>query len=499
MAVNDISIVANLEIGDMSVLTDLQQNMYLTDEMYYSIKNKTPYISDKDEEIIPSKLYVKPKKTTLSADIVEKAQMMPGNSSEYNFMLNEKMDYVTYTYYYRKFRSTKVKESLKDHVQISWCNNLGHHNFDTFELMIDNDPKQTITGVWLDNYAQRFVSKEHLKKYRQNICDKKYSKLWTTGEISKDENGKVWGTELKPITVKVPIPFSFERTPFPIFLATQSKILIKGRFKMKLSELIKMRVKKGDIWEEIPYDWRVLEGISGEDYILPDSPELYICYSKITKEEKKYWLDTITDKTPYKYYYTDIVPITYDKLYTSTEPFSDLLSSKTPVKGIYWVAQNVLGLPFNNYSNYTTDPFDTDQGDDPISKVSLKHAGNSYRVKEMDSSHFTDMMSYHRCSSSPYSKGYGCIIFSKNINTIDADIGPIFDITKTTLSLTLEDNKDNSRNVNDVKQEELLKSILDRTDNKSKSYNKYKIHLLIQVIKQFEFSVAEKIKVNDGN
>jgi len=499
MAVNDISIVANLELGELSTLTDIQQNMYLTDAMYENIINKTPYIADKDDEVIPSRLYVKPKKTTLYAEIVEKMSMMPGGSSEYNFMLNEKMDFISYVYKYRKFPGIKIKDSLKDNIQISWCHNLGHHSIDSLELMIDNDPKQTITDVWLDNYVQHFVSNDHIERYRQNICDKKYSKLWTTGDINKDKSGKVWGTELKPLVVKVPLPFSFDKTPFPIFLATQSKVVIKGRFKMKLSQLIKIRVKKGDLWEEIPYDWRVLEGISGEDYMLPEAPELYACYSKITKEEKKYWLDTITDKKPYKYYYNDIMPITYDKLFTSTEPFSDVLSSKTPVKGIYWVAQNALGLPFNNYSNYTTDPYDSEIGEDPISKVSLKHAGNSYRVKEMDSSHFTDMMSYYRCSSSSYSKGYGCVIFSKNVNTIDGDIGPIFDITKSTLSLTLEDNKDNGKRINDVKQDELLKSILDRTDNKSKSNNKYKIHLFVQVVKQFKFSVADKIRVSDGN
>lgn len=508
MSINDVSAVASLEITEFEDMTDIQQNMYLTDELYNSIVSGSKYSGENDNEDIPSKFYVKPKKTTMYSDIIEKMTASPGSSSEFNFTMNEKMDFINYVYMYKKFPGIKVKNSMKDHVQISWVHNLGHNAIDSFELVIDGDPKQTITNTWLDIYAQYFISKDHRKNYRKNIGDEKYSRAWTNGITEEPAGKKVWGNELLPFSVKVPLPFSFNKTPFPIFLGLQSKILIRGRFKTKLSQLIKMRVKEGEKWKEAKFDWRVLEGISGEDHVLTDQPELYACYSKITKDEKRFFLESLENspkengtklKKTYRYYYNDIMINTYDKLYTSEEPFSDLLSSKTPTKGIFWVAQNVQGMLYNNYSNYTTDPYDIDNGKHPIVKASMKHSGTASRFKDMDYSHLDDMMSYYKFPSSSYTKGYGAFSFSRNMLSIDSDIGPIFDRTKTVLTLVLGNENEKRERLTDVKDEDVLKSILDRSEDKSKSADKYRIFILTVVVKQFQFSIADKIKVNDGS
>lgn len=507
MTANDISAVADLELGDYESLSDIQANMYMTDMMYnnYKMGSMSNYDYSQDSESIHSKFRITPKKTTMYSTITEKMESNPSTNGEFNFVINDKMDFLNYVDLFRRFPKIRVKDEMKNKFQISFTHNLGHNVINSFELLVDGDPKQTITNTWLDIHSQLFVPDNHRKNYRKNICDEKYGKLWSGGVVTEEKN-KVWASELDSLTVKVPIPFSFEKTPFPIFLAKQSKVSIRGKFKTKYSELIKMRFKKDDNgpWEEIPFRWQVIHAISGEDHLIPDAPELYASYSKISEMERDSWLDQIKkegmngEKGLYKYYYNDIIINSYDKYHNSEEPFSDVLSSKTPTKGIFWVAQNVTGMKYNNYSNYTTNPYDIERGDHPVSKVSLKHGGHTHRFKDMDFSHFVDVMCYHHFPSSPYSKGYGGLAFSKNIFSVDADIGPILDKTKTSLSLILEGNINHDK-LNDLKDSDLLASLVNEIENKNRPSNKYKIFVFVVVIKQLQFPIAGKIKVNDGS
>ena len=502
MSVNDIADVANFELGSFDDLTDMQKQMYLSDSMYKSSINNTEYQANKDNEAIPSKYLIIPKKCNRSVDIIEKMSVIPGTTNELNFTLNTKMDFVTYSYMYRAFSKYKVKEKYKDNVQISWCHNLGHNSIDSIELVIDNDSKKTITNTWLDIYSQFFITKDYRKNYRINICDDKYSKQWTKGNVSK-QNNKYWGTELDPVIIKVPLPLFSKKTPFPIFLANQSTITIKIKYKTKLSQLLKMRAREDENseWMEIPVSCSLLQGISENetDYTLAEVPELYSCYSKITEEEQSYWKDYVS-VNGYKFYYDDIIVSTYDKLYTSSEPFDGVLSSKTPSKSIFWVAQNESGLKFNNYSNYTTNPLNRSAGDNPVFNVSVKHGGDSSRCKNMDASHFNEMMAFYRFPAVPYEKGYGALVFSYNITGTDADVGPIFDQIKTNLNLTLQECNDTNNDILSTINEKVdIKKILMASSNKSEaSKNKYKIYIFTLVIKQLQFSIADKIKVNDG-
>ena len=504
MAVNDIADVAAFELGALDDLTDIEKQMYLSDAMYKSSITNTEYQASKDNETVSSKHYIIPKKCNRSVDITEKMSVIPGTTNELNFIINTKMDFITYTYMYRTFSRYKVKEEYKDNVQISWCHNLGHNNIDSIELIIDNDSKKTITNTWLDIYSQFFISKDHRKSYRMSICDDKYGKGWTKGSISK-QDGKYWGTELDSITVKVPLPLFSRKTPFPILLSSQSSITIKIKYKTKLSQLLKMRMRadENSEWKEVPVKCYFLQGMSESeaDYTLPDVPELYSNYSRITEEEQNFWKD-LASQNPngYRFYYDDIIINTYDKLYTAAEPFDGTLSSKTPSKAIFWVAQNESGLKLNNYSNYTTNSLDRSKGNHPVSKVSIKHGGDSSRCKDMDISHFDEMMSYHRFPSVPYEKGYGALVFSYNTTSVDADVGPIFDLVKTNLNLSLQEGGDVSDEIFSKANEkiDIKKILLASSDKSDVAKNKYKIYIFTLVIKQLQFSIADKVKVNDG-
>lgn len=488
----DISNVASLELGHFEDLTNLQKEMYLTDSLYNSLINGSEYNSQKDNEEIESKFYKKIKKRNMSVDILEKMPVSPGSSGEFIFEYNNKMDFVAYTYMYRKFPRLKVKDELKDNVQICWTHNLGHNCIESLELIIDDNPKQTLTNTWLDIYSQFFMKNGFRKKYRMDIGDRKYLKDWST--------------ELDPISVKVPLPFFYDRRStanFPLFLASMSKLKIRGRFRMKISQLLKMRVRKSDKdeWTETEFKWQSLQGVNNEDQEIPGLPELYTNYQKITQEEKDFWNDEINHNhnKVYKMLYDDIIIINPDKLYNSKEPFSELLSSKTTAKVVYWVAQNQNGLKYNNYSNYTTNALDMDKGDYPITKISAKHGGITNRFQGLDYSHFDSIMSYYRHISSPFEKGYGSWCLCGDTYSNDADVGPILDLTKTSLTLSLEESGDKSGGIIEIKKDNLLESILDKSRDSKVSDNRYKIYIFIQVIKKMEFNHAEKVKVYDGN
>lgn len=494
---SDIKNVADLELGtgDPNSLTTFQQQMYLPDKAYLAMTKGIPYKSEDDEETIDTPFYKKIRKIMMSVDITDKMTMTPGKPGEFIYTVNDKMDFLLYVYMYRKFPGYKVLESLKDKVQICWTHNLGHNGVVTIELVIDGDSKQTITNTWLDIYSQYFMKPGFRKQYRKDIGDRKYSPQWTS--------------ELEPLTVKVPIPMFFDRrrnAALPLFLCSESKIVIKGTFRTKIAELIKMRIRKNvnDGWNEVPYRFQSIHGIKHHDEIIPEPPELHAAYARITSEEKEAWGELIKlNVVPtYKLYYDDVIIHKSDKVHTAVEPFSQELMCPNPAKGIFWVAQNQEGLRFNNYSNYTTDALSIDQGKHPINKVSMKHGGTTSRFQDMDFDHFDSIPAYYRLPSTPFEPGYQCAIYSPNIMGTDADIGPIFSQLKTTLAFTLESTKYGVKNKEvEIKQNEdffdQIFTVEDKVDLSKLTH--YKIFVFILYMKQMELSLGNKVKVYDGN
>lgn len=499
----DISKVADLELGDLLKTTSpLQKEMYLPDAIIEYLNKGGNGTMPREEDIddIPTGFWNDMKKNSMATDIFEKMSVTPGSEGELNFGVNYGMDFLLYIYSMRNFPGYKIKDEYKDNIQICWVHNLGHNNISRIDMMIDNDPKQTITNTWLDIYSQNFMKWGYKKTYRKCVGDSKYSQEWTN--------------ELKPCTMQVPLPFLFSRkrcTALPLFLTmddiiNKSKIEFKMHYRTKISELLKMRMRKtaDGPWVEIPYNWNVIVGVSDADQKLPYHPELYGCYSKITSEERNSWKDRIKNNKGkvYKMYYDDIIIINPDKTYTIKEPFTTELSCKTPCRGIFWVAQNQEGLKYNNYSNYTTNTYSVKEGEHPITKISMKHGGTTSRHQNLDYRHFNDMMNYHRLPSSPFYPGYQCLIFSDNLLRTDPDIGLIFnnDI-KTNLTLSLErPNEKPSEKKIETQKDQFLESLLadpDRSDGFS--IQRYKIFVFLYIMKKIEFPIADKIRVYSGN
>ena len=498
----DISNVASLELGSLMDSTTLfQKEMYFTDLMYNSYIKGINYgqVESKDNEEVPSQFFNKIKKQCMAVDMIDRMTVTPGSDGELTYGINDKMDFLLYIYMIRKFPKLKVKEEFKDLAQICWTHNLGHNSIIRLDMMIDDNPKQTLTNTTLDVNSQFFMKPGFKKSYRKMTGDSKYMQEWKN--------------ELDSINIKVPLPLFFSRkrsVAFPIFLAIddnklKSKIEFKLNYRTNISDLLKMRIRQ-DIkseWHELPYNWNLIQGITDGEQKLPN-PEFIACYSKVTDEEKNGWKEQInnTENKVYKMYYDDFIIINPDRSFNNKDPFTEDLISKTPCRAIYWVAQNQEGLKYNNYSNYTTDVYDNSKGKDPITKISLKYGGSMYRFNNMDSHQFIDIMNYYKFPSVPYSPGFQAFCFSSNITGTDTDIGPVFGLdNKSSLTLSLDDdsnNKDNSTISGD--KSNLINSLISNNNKpESSSGQRYKIYVLLQCMKKIEFTPGDKVRVNDGN
>lgn len=495
---SDIKSVAELELGGTDKLTSLQQEMYLTDKLIKSYRTRADYDPSRDDESVPTPFMKKIKKILLSTDISEKMPITPGSEGNFTFTVNDKMDFLTSIYKFRQFPSYKVKEQFKDKAQICWTHNLGHNDIIRLDLIIDDEPKQTITSTWLDIYSQFFVKSEFRKEYRKYIGDRKYAPKW--------------GSEIPAVKTITPLPFFFDRSrnaSLPLFLTEKSKITIKGTFRTKISDLLKMRFRadENSPWIEVPYRWELLEGVHQENQKIDGLLEFHATYSKITTEEKGGWIEMIQEDSADKSYsllYDDIVIMESNKPCSKEDPFDQELHCNTTAKGVFWVAQNQDGLKYNNYSNYTTNPLDISAGKNPITTVGIKHGGTSSRCQNMDAEHFQYIQAYYRLPSTPFEPGYFCQMYSPNPMTTDADIGPIFNDKvgiKTNLILTVAGGEAaGGKPANNGKLDDIIKSTLDLNAGKhEENLPKFKVFVLILCIKKMQFFIADKVKVHNGS
>jgi hypothetical protein len=497
---SDITNIAKMELIHPAEFTPLEAEMHLpkvwVDHLF---KGKPePKDNNTDEESIPSSFYKPPHKICMAVDLVEEMTLTPGNDGEYNFNVNDGMDFLLYTYIFRMFPGYKVKEEYKEKIQIKWCHNLGHNFIQRIELIIDNDCKQTITSNWLDIYANHFMKKGFLKMYRKCIRDQKYSQDWTD--------------HLLPCMTKTPIPFFYSKSrdmALPLFLTkNNSKVEIKTTLRNKISDLMKMRIRK-DVdsdWIEIPFRYECVQGLNNSYQNIQGAPRVFSYYSKITDAERESWkeqqmTDNKNDSKATKKYYDDIIIFNPDRSCNPKDPFNEELSSKTPVRAIFWIAQNPETLKYNNYSNYTTNVHDQKNGEHPVQKVTYSYGSNSHRFKEYHFSHFDEMNSFYRGISPPYEKGYGSLFLSPDLENSNADIGPVYNKnTKVILNLSFEKYKVSDVAM-DVDRDKLIENILAENDSNVKisDSNRYKVHVFLAVMKKIEYYCADPVKVFDGN
>lgn len=434
------------------------------------------------------------RKTSWSVLEKEKVSSKSSKSGTIEFIFNDKMDFAIRCYLTKKFPKIMVKKELKGKIEICWSSNLGHHCYKTIKLYIGGSCVQTTYPLWQDIYY----------KYEMHETKKDIYIKMINGNFPE-----VWSDHVKGICLKTPLSFSFEKhisQAIPLFALPESiKASIVVEYRTELQDFIKMRIinEDGKI-EEVPFDSRCVE--FGEMREAPP-PEMCSDYSKITDEERNFYETVIfkngTEPSSVTYYYEDIIklPVATGK---PGGPLVDIdLSSKLPVKGIYWVAQSKDAIKYHNYSNYTTNPLDKTKGQNPISKVSLTYnGGTDYKIADMESYHFDEISSFYRGNSGSLDLGYGYIpLCYKSDDFRSAQIGLTFSKNNPKIHFTLDDGKDSSliEDQKDISSDALLKSIKSGEGRKQDTTStEYEIHVFLLVTKRIDFFYKKGVVVYDG-
>lgn len=378
-----------------------------------------------------------------------------------------------------KLPPIKVKDKYAKLVSIRYPHNLGHNIFTEGELKIDDEHKQTIDSKYIDVNSQFFVTKR--RTYNEMI-----------GNVPALLE---FNTELPAYPITVPLPFSFTKSmpkqALPI-LKGDNKITFDFNLRLKLSDLLVMRVKKGDEYKEIKCNLNYLEFKNPEIPV----PELWGYYSEITEAERNWRrsLDPNTGEPSKLILYTeDIDVITTDNPTPIGSNVTIKLESEHPAKHIFWMAQ----LENGGLSNYTTNRYDAKMGWNPCAKSGIKY-GLSYRIPLTDHTHFDQGEAYHFFPGEPCDAGYNGFTYQFKPDQIQtADNGVILKKCGAVLEVKLGDTSPFSKPEEEKEYEDengnaIPTELLEEDDDVIAKKDKYMVHVRVVVIRKMEVSWDDK-------
>lgn len=409
----------------------------------------------------------------------EEGEVVYTASKKYDFLLKCEMIH--------KLFSIKVKDGYKNRVQICFPHNLGHNIGYKGELRIDDDAIEKIDSIWMDIHSQYYMKPNKREHYNRMI-----------GNISVLED---WTTELPPMTLIVPQPFSYSRRSqvgLPLLKSSTNTITHVYSIRTKLTDILRMRARKdkNSEFKEIKCNLNYLQDVPTD---LP-IPELWGTFAQISEEEFN-WRKSIDENTgePFKQsiYLEDVVMISSDNPVSLSQTDVIPLQCKDPCKQYFWVANNVKNSDNRNFSNYTTDTNNLFNGWNPCSKMALKYGGSS-RVQELDHEHFELSVPWNSFPSAPCEPGYNGATFGFEPGTLQADTAVVLDSLNATIHITLNDT--NPFNVSErVKEQfdedgELIPFETMEDSNIEENSDKYNIHIRLLTTKKLDVYWSEKEK-----
>lgn len=315
----------------------------------------------------------------------------------------------------------KVKGKYKGKIQICYPHNLGHNIPYQGELKVDDDHLQTIDSIWLDINAQFYMKsgagfRHHYKRM--------------IGSVPCLEE---WSTELPGLPLVVPQPFHYSKnTRVALLLLNSSMTTVTHKYKLrnKICEILRMRYNLGTEsqpnWQEIQPKLRYLD-VPTRTKQFP-IPELWGRYTIMSDAEREWHksIDPVTNE-PIKHsiYTEDIIMITSNNPTPIGSTDVIPLHCKSPCKALFWVAQDVKAIENLNFSNYTTDSENLNNGWNPCSTVSLKYAG-APKIDKLSNKHFDLSEPWDFFPSAPDEPGYNACAFGYELNTLNSDTAIVF-------------------------------------------------------------------------
>lgn len=477
----------NSALVDLNTITEFQKTLHETDE------------NDEDDKL-ESRFHHRIKKCSWSTHIPEVLKYSPSDNGGVDYKINTKFQYLRYTYMKIKLPHIKVKEECKDRIQICWPYNIGLNVVNSASWKIDDCVIQKIDSVWNNINAQFFRKADKTGHYNNMIGNVGFLQAWSN--------------ELVPYSLVVPQCWSYCKDnvqAIPLYLASSSKIEHFYDFKLKYSDLIRMRLKKdtpeGEVeeWIETEYQYKFIEKmVSGNEQL--EYPDLWGRYVKTTEDEETS-MKEFYQENECEYYIEDVVSLDSENSSALGSNVPIDIQCSNPCKAIFWVAENVESTSLRNLSNYTTNIHDINGGWNPISEVKLTYNSTDVRLSNMSSEHFDRAEAYFNFPSTPYQPGYNCYSFAYDLTSIDADIGIVFgEKLRARLNLKLSDtNPHNTKAIeenialNEGNINSIFEKMLDKTTNKSSKLQNssiseskaqdtnFKIHIRLLVLKKLKF------------
>src|SRR4029078_13064842 len=192
-----------------------------------------------DDEPLSSKFYREYIKTTwyCSASMPLKSII---EGDEFNYTLDPTFHYLMYSNLRSMLPPIKVKNEYINTVRIAWCHNVGTNVVKFASFSEDDINYQTFDNIWLDDYAQYYMSPGAGKR--------KNHKLGVGSTPLLEE----WTTTLPAYPINIDQPWFYgddKSNAFPIFYRhSQCRAKHHYVFRRKISELLRMQILKNGEW-----------------------------------------------------------------------------------------------------------------------------------------------------------------------------------------------------------------------------------------------------------
>jgi len=246
-----------------------------------------------------------------------------------------------------------------------------------------------------------------------------------------------WTNELPPYPITTPQPWLFSKriNTGLLILKSNNNITFTFHRRTKISELLRMKVKiknkDGYEYKEIPCNLNYLDMESDS---LP-IPELWGRYCQMSDPEREH---RKRNEIKHEIWYDDIIITSSNNPTPLGSNVIIPLHNKTPVRHIFWMAQNIKTIKNRNFSNYTTNIEDLYTGFSPCARAGIKYGGSN-RVPELPYYHFSRSEAYDFFPSAPTDPGYHVYTFSYDPVGNNADSSVDIDNLNASLNLKLGD------------------------------------------------------------
>jgi hypothetical protein len=357
--------------------------------------------------------------------------ILPGTKTDgyVTYTADNSYDYLIKTFLTVMLPALKVKQDKANAYRICWTHNVGINIVQEAKLLAGDIPLYSFDSITHDILSQYgYLVKAGFKKHH----------LASIGAIPKLER---WSNSLPAHQLDILQPYFYAKAQhlaLPLLQSSITQFRHNYKFRLRILSLLRMQkyCNKLDKWVTIRPVYGVIDGIKDKDSSLAQ-PTLWGRYAKVTPLQLDYYRNCGSgDKKSslvHYFYYDDFVAIKDNNKKSYGEVADIALSSTTPVKAVFWVAQNISAKKYNNYSNYTTNEENVNNGWNPTKKYNITYP----RTRDDLPISQADTQEAWQFPRAPWDPGYNAHTFCNNPFAIDGEPSANFVQDKVKLLISL--------------------------------------------------------------